>query len=65
MSEEKIVYIPNANILLYQSFDFLFFKEHDALASLTLVHKPTILLLPFIVLIHDKTLNKNNLEVNL
>ena len=65
MSEEKIVYIPNANILVYEFFAFLFFKEHDVLASLTLVHKPTIFLLPFIVLTHDKILNKNNLEVNL
>jgi hypothetical protein len=65
MSEEKIVYILNANILRYKFFAFLFFKEQDVLASLTLVHKPTIFLLPFIVLTHDKTLSKNNLEVNL
>jgi hypothetical protein len=65
MSEEKIVYILNANILRYKFFAFLFFKEQDVLASLTLVHKPTIFLLSFIVLTHDKTLSKNNLEVNL
>jgi len=65
MSEEKIVYIPNSNILQHQSFAFLSFKEHDVLASLTLVHNPTIFLLSFMVLTHDKTLNKNNLEVNL
>lgn len=65
MSEEKIVYIPNANILQHQPFAFLSIKEHDVLASLTLVHNPTIFLLSFMVLTHDKTLNKNNLEVNL
>jgi hypothetical protein len=65
MSEEKIVYIPNANILLHEFFAFLFFKEHDFLASLTLVHNPTIFLLPFMAFSSDKILNKNNLEVNL
>tara|TARA_R110001583_G_scaffold53736_4_gene165356 strand:+ start:5879 stop:6076 length:198 start_codon:yes stop_codon:yes gene_type:complete len=65
MSEEKIVYIPNTNILRHDFFAFLFFKQHYVLASLTLVHNPTIFLLPFVVLTRDKKLSKNNLEVNL
>ncbi|MDX2368934.1 MAG: PIN domain-containing protein [Colwellia sp.] len=94
MSEEKIVYILDANILLNEPFAFLFFKEHDVVVSITifealcrsknrrnnvmpnykkvsvpasqtLVHNPNIFLLQFMVLISDKKLSKNNLEVNL
>lgn len=62
MNEDKIVYIPYANILLHEPFPF---KEHDFLASLILVHNPTIFFLPFMALSSDKKLSKNNLEVNL
>jgi hypothetical protein len=65
MNEDKIVYIPYANILLHEPFAFFPFKEHDFLASLILVHNPTISFLPFMALSSDKKLSKNNLEVNL
>ena len=35
MSEEKIVCILDVNILLYESFAFLSFKEHDVVALIT------------------------------
>lgn len=72
MSEEKIVYIPKTNTLLHESFALLSFKERGAIflmtvitKLLTLVHKPNIFLLQFIVLTSNKVLSKNNFEVNL
>lgn len=40
-------------------------KTTSVSVSVTLVHNPNVVLLQFMVLISDKKLSKNNLEVNL
>ncbi len=41
------------------------YESVDVPTPLTLVHNPNVFLLQFMVLISDKNLSKNNLEVNI